>query len=407
VNSRAGQRGVIFVAALVLLAGMSVVVIAMVHEVSLDFRMATNLVEADQAAELARLGLDNLIYIARNDGDWRTNQPSGTWISNKSACGGSFSASGVDADGDLADCRIDLVNATATGTYGGASRTLSATLTPPIHEAMLHLAYAGGGSREIKIEGFCRIYGDLCADKVTASNGTPDHRGRIYAEKTSDVSDVLKDGNTTVEVYASRPEYPDVDLNWFKARGTRLSPAVHSSDYYIADKVISPTSNPNGFSSSSGIYYIEGDRDVRFVRCHITATIVILTGKKVYFDKACVHAPAFPYYPALVTEDELYYDFDENLSEADRDVDFNGDGDKADTFTPSVSGVVYAKKKIVGLQYGGGTNIVRFKGLMISDKIEIIGPGSIFEQDPDLASTLVNQFQGEGLELVTGSVTTE
>jgi len=329
------------------------------------------------------------------------------WLDARAAAGGTFTASGIDDDGDLADCPIDPATAQSVATYKGATRRLSATLTPPVHDAMMYLAYGASGPREIKINGSCRIFGDLCAEKVQLASGTPDHRGNIYAKKLDEVSPGLDDADTNVYVYASEPERPTVDVNWLVARGSQMSPGVYADDYYIADKVISPTSNPYGFSNANGIYYITGDRETRFVRCYINATIVILTNKKVSFEKASVHAPAFPYYPALVMEDELHYSFDQNLSEAESDVDFNRDGDKSDVFTPSVSGVVSANKKIFALQYSGGTNIVRFKGVFISDYIEFCGSGGIFEQDPSLATDLVNQFEGDGLQLVPGSVRME
>ncbi|MFW6157969.1 MAG: hypothetical protein ACOC8E_01265, partial [Planctomycetota bacterium] len=169
----------------------------------------------------------------------------------------------------------------------------------------------------------------------------------------------------------------------------------------------SPDNNPHGFASPTGIYYVTGDYGLRIVRCHITATLVILTDKKVFFEDACVHAPAAPEYPALVMDNELFYDLDQNLSEIQSDVDFNGDGDKSDTYTPSIAGVIYAKTSITGLQWQGGTNVVRFKGALVSPKVHLIGDGCIFEQNPALSTHLVHQFHGPGLELVTGSITYE
>ncbi|MFO7898045.1 MAG: hypothetical protein R6V58_03170, partial [Planctomycetota bacterium] len=223
----------------------------------------------------------------------------------------------------------------------------------------------------------------------------------------SNVSDELKDGDTTVHSYETAPSLPTVDADWLVAHGKQISPPIQDGKYLIEDKVISPDNNPYGFASPTGIYYITGDYGLRIVRCHITATLVILTNKKVFFEDACVHAPAAPNYPALVMDNELFYDLDGNLSEIDSGVDFNRDGDTTDTFTPTIRGVVYARKSISGLQWQGGTNVVRFKGALVSEKLYLIGDGCIFEQDPDLSTNLVHQFQGPGLQLVTGSITYE
>ncbi|MFO7898829.1 MAG: pilus assembly PilX N-terminal domain-containing protein [Planctomycetota bacterium] len=398
------RRGVLFIAALVLLAGMSVVIIALAHEVALELRMSEAVIESDQAQEIAKLGIGQIRYLANNDPDWRTTYSSGEWVTDKPACGGTFSASGIDPDGDLADCPIDPVAATSVASYRGVTRRLSATLNPPVHESMMFLAYA---SDEIRLEGDCRVYGDLCSKQVLWESGAVDHRGNIYAEKPGNVSDQLKDADTDVRSYETAPSLPGIKYDWFVARGKQISPPIQDGKYLIEDKVISPEDNPHGFASPDGIYYVGGDKELRIVRCHITATLVVLTKKKVFVEDACVHAPASPEYPALVMEHELFYDLDQNLSEIDSGVDFNRDGDKSDTFTPSITGVVYAKTSITGLQWQGGTNVVRFKGAFVSEKVHLIGDGCIFEQDPDLSTGLVHQFQGDGLELVTGSITYE
>jgi hypothetical protein len=400
------RRGIILVAALILLAGMSVVVIALAYEVSMDLKMNAHLTDGEQALECARAGIDNLIYIADHDSNWRTNCPNGAWITDKPLGDGSFNASGTDDDGDLTDCPIDLVSARSVGTYNGATRTVTATLTPPPHEAMMYLAQAANGAKDIEIRNAPRIYGDLCAaDHVEIKEGSaPDFRGDVYVLDPGKVSAALDDDDTDILTLSSDPVQPTVDYTWFIARGAQISPPVVDGKYVIADKVISPDTNPHGFSNANGVYYVQGDKELRIVRCHITATLVFAINRKIYFEKAVVHAPAVPYYPALVTDKEVYYSLDQNLSETESGIDFNADGDTSDVFTPTVRGVVYAKSRIEGLQCDGGTNVVRFKGALISDKIVLIGSGCIFEQDPALSTNLVNQFQGSGLRLVPGSL---
>jgi len=409
--NRPRNRGVIFVAALILLAGMSVVVIALAHEISLDLKMATALVDADQTLEIAKVGIDKIIYALNNDSNWRTTYSSGVKYGPFALGNGEFHVTITDEDGDLADDPIDSVTVTSVATYKGSTRTVSAVLAPPVHDAMMYLAYTSIGAGNMEIYNGPRIYGDLCAtDKVEIKDSSPpDHRGGIYVPDPKNVSPALDDANTNVVSLPSAPtilDIDDVDLDWLIANGSKMSPPAYA-DLVIVDKVISPTSNPYGFANANGIYYIQGDKDVRFIRCHITATIVVQTGRKVYFDEASVHAPAFPQYPALVSDREVYYDFTKNLSEIETGVDFNCDGDQDDVFTPSVSGIVYAKIKIEALQSTGSTNIVRFKGALVSDKVVFNGAGAIFEQDPTLATTLVNGFVSDRMKLVTGSIKIE
>ena len=397
----------IFVAALILLAGMSVIIIALAHEVVLDLRMTRNLVDADQATEIAKVGLDNIIYLANTDAAWRTTYFSGPWIFYKSVGGGSFMASGVDYDDDLADCPIDTVLAMCTATYNGTRRSLSATLTPPVHASMMYLAYASGGGAAVRIVNTPRIYGDICSgDRVTLSGAAPDFRGDIYVTVAERVAAGLDDGDTDIIAIQSNPTQPVVDFNWLTSRASVISPPHVDGDYQITDRRIAEDENPYGFTNSNAIYHIDARGDgVKFTRSYIHATIIITNAATVTFDKACVHYPKETYYPTLVVDGRVVYSFDQNLSESESGTDFNHDADQADTFTPSVTGVVYATKSITGLQASGGTNIVRFKGALVSTQVVLIGPGCIFEQDAGLSTNLVNQFQGKGLRLVKGTMT--
>jgi hypothetical protein len=103
----------------------------------------------------------------------------------------------------------------------------------------------------------------------------------------------------------------------------------------------------------------------------------------------------------------LYYRLTKNLSEAESGVDFNGDGDQLDKFTSHIRGVVYAVDRFIGLQADGGSTLVRFTGTVLADEIKLYGAGCIFQQDPDLSTNLVNQFQRETMKLVPGSIRLE
>jgi len=402
------ESGVIFIAALILLAGMSVVIVALAHEVSLDLKMAASLVEADQALEIAKVGIDKAVYAVNNDPNWRTTYASGTTYGPFALGDGSFTTTITDEDGDLADSPLDSVTVTSVATYKGATRTVSAVLAPQPHETLMYLASMWDLGKKIEIKDGPRVYGDLMSDNhVTVDAPLPDFRGDIYCRDKGLVDEELDDADTNVIQIDPTPTDPDPDFNWFISRGARISPPLIGDKYVIEDKVISPTRNPYGFTNAEGIYYIHGDKETRFVRCHITATIVVATNKKVNFEDACVHAPAFSHYPALLVGNEVLYKLDESLSEAQSGIDFNGDGDQSDTFTPHIRGIVYAKTKFFGLQYEGGTNIVRFTGAIISREMALIGAGCIFEQDATLSTTLVNGFLSGKMKLVTGSIKIE
>ena len=411
-RKRQHNRGVIFVAALVLLAGMSVVILALANEVSLDLKMATSLIDADQALEIAKVGIDKFVYAVNNDANWRTTYTSGTPYGPFTLGDGEFTVTITDEDGDLTDSMIDSVTVTSVATYKGSTRTVSAVLSPPPHEAMMYLTYVW---HDLHFRLAPRIYGDVCSQhKVDLHDSAPDFRGDIYAFSPDDVDDPLDDDDTDIIPITTEPAMPSIDADWFISRGSAMSPPESGGVLRITDKRITPNSNPYGFSNANGIYYIDANGDdVEFRRCYIEATIVITRADKVFFEDGIVHRPAFPHLPALVVigkdggKGTVEYDLDLNLSESTSHVDFNGDGDTSDVFAPSVSGVVYATKLIKALQTDGSDKTVRFTGVLISEDVELIGAGCIFEQDPALSTNLVEQFHGPGMKLVKGSVKIE
>ncbi len=404
------RKGSVFVASFVLLLGISVVLIALGSEIALDLRMSSNLAEADQAREIARIGIDYAIYLANANPSWRAMYPSGAWVSNMSVGGGTLTVSVTSPNGNF-NCPIDPLTVRSAGTYKGSTRTFSATLKPPVHDSMMflfHVGYVGTSGSKLYIDSASRILGDISCQEVSYKSGSaPDFRGDIYMTSAGWVQSGLTDADTRIVQIPSPPTLPSVDFNWFISRGSQITPPG-SDPLYVTDKLISPTANPYGFSNASGIYYIDAaGKEVKFTRCYITATIVLIRTKKVTFDKACVHSPASPDLPALVTDGDVDYSFTQNLSESESNVDFNGNATKTDVFIPSVTGVIYSSKRIRGMQYSGGTNLVRFNGALVANTLEIYGAPCIFEQDPSLSTNLVNQFQGLGLKLVNGSIKLE
>ena len=221
-RKRQHNRGVIFVAALVLLAGMSVVIIALANEVSLDLKMATALVDADQALEVAKVGIDKFVYAVNNDANWRTTYTSGTRYGPFALGDGEFYVTITDEDGDLADSKIDSVTVRSVATYKGTTRTVSAVLAPPVHDAMMYLVYAW---HDLHFWLAPRIYGDVCSQhKVDLHDSAPDFRGDIYAFSLGDVDAPLDDADTDVITITTEPADPAPDANWFVSRGAAMAP---------------------------------------------------------------------------------------------------------------------------------------------------------------------------------------
>ena len=93
---------------------------------------------------IAESGLQLAIVEVQQNSDWRTDFANGTWVTNHSYAGGTFTISGVDGedtdgdgvisvpaegDGDLTDGQDDPATLKVVGTYNGVTHTVEAVIT--------------------------------------------------------------------------------------------------------------------------------------------------------------------------------------------------------------------------------------------------------------------------------------
>lgn len=111
--------------------------------------IASNIDRKTQARAIAESALKMAIDYVNEDAGWRTDKTSGTWITDASLDGGTFTLTGIDEDdGDLADDTGEAVTLSVVATYQGVTHRVSARVTPGQAESSANrlLLVAGNGS---------------------------------------------------------------------------------------------------------------------------------------------------------------------------------------------------------------------------------------------------------------------
>lgn len=142
---------------------LTLIVVAMATALALTFLsaqstsigLADNIRNRGRSRHVAETGLSFAIAYVKANSAWRTQFTSGSWVSNESFGGGTFTIAGVDGldtdgdgmvegDGSLTDDLTDPLTLTVTGTVSGASHMARAVMTPNAPEgAMLVYGVAG------------------------------------------------------------------------------------------------------------------------------------------------------------------------------------------------------------------------------------------------------------------------
>lgn len=138
-----GDRGVALVLVLVAVTVASILSMGFLYAQTTTVGITQNIDHHAHARAIAESALAIAVAEVEDNASWqwRTDHPSGAWVTDHSFAGGTFSVSGedgldtdgdgvVEGDGDLADDHTDPVTLTATGRYQGATHRVVARLVP-------------------------------------------------------------------------------------------------------------------------------------------------------------------------------------------------------------------------------------------------------------------------------------
>ena len=125
----------------------------------------------------------------------------------------------------------------------------------------------------------------------------------------------------------------------------------------LQNLVISPANNPFGTTNTEGIYVINcNSNDLIITKCRIVGTLVIQNARTVYISDEVTWEPAYPNYPALLTNGMLHFQQNNRrLNESDANANFNPIGtpwkgqaeiDKGDDYPNVIAGLIYVDDNI-------------------------------------------------------------
>lgn len=324
------------------------------------------------ARSAIEIGLDHL----GTDQGWRETFTSGVWVSNRSLGAASYTLSGTDPDGDLADNEVDPLVLKGTGLVGDARYMLQVSLSaevPPL--TCLEVAWHAGN--DIVFDPSSEIH----CDQTISGNDTVQTSGAVIVEADVEAVNTISGSgylqNTTTGITPRTMPDPATVFDDYLANGTVISITalpLNAGSRVLEKQLISPAVNPYGSPNAEGIYVIDCLGAVLHIQdSRIVGTLVILDpgpGSKV---TGAIHwAPARADYPSLLVSGtfEFSHSAANPLDENALGVNFNPAGtpfggvensDQNDPPYPTI---------IKGLIYASGDIFMSmdpaFKGVVIS-----------------------------------------
>ncbi|HEY3242107.1 MAG TPA: hypothetical protein VGM03_02050 [Phycisphaerae bacterium] len=388
-------------------AGLSLVTLQMIHR-----RLQRGILLNTQASLSAGAGMDYVFWSFASDPNWRSNWNAGQTYDLSSLGMGTLSAVLTDSDSNLRNNDTDTATATATSSV---SAILAGQTTTARHR--LRFTASPGVSPALAYTVFSR---DTVAFSASVSIAAPI---RGHGNITDDLSAVISSGASFETVapgvisanlipahYASAAiTAPTPDLTFYTSQATPVTATATSGGRFNFMKVnLTPTSNSTGAAiNSKGVYWINaGGKEVRMEYVHVKGTLIITNvATQVYMDKACLFESAGFGYPVLLIDAgsnpvNIAFPSGDVLNESGDSLDYNGDGDQADSISPGITGVVWCNSSSVAL----GSSAYDFKGCLIGNAISVSG-GVRLKYDSALSTTLMPGFTDGKMHLVRGSVT--
>ncbi len=150
--ARKRQRGVVLMLVLIAVAISATLALSFVSAQSTSIGIARSITDHSEARYVAESGLELAIAYIRANADWRTEQSNGTWVTDESFGGGTFTIVGDDGqdtdgdgvitiptegDSDLADDVADPLTLKVIGTVNSVTHVVHAVLTPVFHPTVL------------------------------------------------------------------------------------------------------------------------------------------------------------------------------------------------------------------------------------------------------------------------------
>lgn len=272
------RRGGVYAAIL----GVSLVVFAVslgaIAAVRAQARAANDAGHAAQARRLAASGVELARLIIAQNPNWRSDRPSGKWVTGQPLGAGTFTVEVVSPMGDLDRSETDPVVVTATGAVGDAVQKLRVELEAKVTQATaLQSAIAAASTITLNSGSTMSAPGLWLSTNagITATSAT------INADAEAVLTCAGSTYNGRLCNGAPARVFPSTDaFAYYLREGTAIpvgSLPLNTGIRYLQRVLLSPGSNPYGAANPEGIYIIDCNNENLIIQnLRVVGTLVIL-----------------------------------------------------------------------------------------------------------------------------------
>jgi len=365
-----------------------------------DHRIQTSVQKSLQAQYVAQAGLEKAFYAIEANATWRQTLSNGMWFSDQTFGAGKYTVTAADTDGNLADDERDTLTLTSTGTVGDAVHKVKVTLTPRPHPA---LGFAVFGTDSAGFRNNAVVQGPVRSNGTIWTDGNSDSEGNAFFESIQGayIAPTLLPAR-----YASTTmSYPQPSLSYYLSLATPIT-GIAGGTAKVSKYVLTPTRNTESTTqvNANGIYSLNcTGRDVLIEKCRLKGTLIIYnTTKKVTIENELLIEPTGYSFPSILIftsygDVEIKLD-GSTLSELGDWVDYNEDGDKWDTISSAVKGLIWTDHSYITIHKGSAA----ITGCVIGSGFEV-HDSAVVDDDPQLAQSMIPGFIDTNMKIISGS----
>jgi hypothetical protein len=318
--------------------------------VRIQMRSARQVRDAAEARACAVSAIELGLLQVKQNPNWRTERPNGTWFDNQTLGAGHFTLQGADLeDGSLSDSVYEPVVLTGIGTKGTARHKAQVTLVPVVKPlAALSSCVVASGNVVISSGKQMTVVGAPVTTNANLGNS-----GTIDGNAEGQTANPPGTITGTLTVPGTVKPMPEASV--FSSYVSEATVVPYAAT--IEKVVLAPGCNPLGPSDPNGLYVINtGGSNITLRNCRIYGTLIILAGThSVTLDNAMFMQTYRPDFPVLLVEGNVDIKLKSiagPLSEATCNTNFNPAGapysgvtdtDKTDLYPNEIRGLIHIK----------------------------------------------------------------
>lgn len=338
-----------------------------------------------RAADAARIGLSGLqLARARLGAD-------GTWTGGTVVDPQTSTDSVTITATMLRPC---VAHVEAVGAAGDATQSVRADLRAVQHPA---LDFRVVSATTVTFDE-CTIGGSIRANGDVLANGDVDFYGALETTQTSTVAHEIPAGQVTKVANTIVPPVASI-ATYSAAASSLIGVPLAGAAYLLEDVALRPDANPYGATNANGAYVFDaGGADVILRDVYVEGTLIFENVGTVTIEEGFHLVRANQSFASLLVDGDLEVRLETALAEYLSLVDFNGDGDVLDLYTPEIEGVIYATGAFVG-PYAG-----QVKGSILANEVTLTGVATLKSSSIIAAQPVVEFTLAGPWDIVPGTI---